>query len=113
MPQTFAENVFELYRHSFFMKDGLLGKMAEEYIRKISNSLEPRLIDHENMQTALYRLKKQIGIIGDKRIRNYLFEKYEKLFNKSELDSQISMMERELERLKRLKAKQQNGHEEN
>ena len=113
MPQTFAENVFELYRHSFFMKDGLLGKMAEEYIRKISNSLEPRLIDHENMQTALYGLKKQIGIIGDKRIRNYLFEKYEKLFNKSELDSQISMMERELERLKRLKAEQQNGHEEN
>lgn len=113
MPQTFGENVFELYRHSFFMRDGLLGKMAEEYIRNIAEALELESIDSENRKLSLSELKKQIGIIGDRRIRIYLLEKYAKLINDNDLDSQIAVKEMELDILKELKKAQQNSNEEN
>lgn len=112
MPQTFGENIFELYRHSFFMRDGLLGRMAEEYIKSILDILEGGLKDQENRTFPLNELQKRIGIVGDRRIRNYLLQKYSKTINANDLDSQIALKKMELKALEQLK-KQQNGHEEN
>ena len=109
MPQTFGENVFELYRHSFFMKDGLLGKMAEEYIRNISDALHPGFEKTKSRN----ELKKRIDLVGDRRIRNYLLERYAKLVDENDLDSRIALKERELEQLKRLKRERQSRNEKN
>ncbi|MDE6537881.1 MAG: AAA family ATPase [Muribaculaceae bacterium] len=112
MPQTFGENIFELYRHSFFMRDGLLGRMAEEYIKSILDILEGGLKDQENRTFPPNELQKRIGIVGDRRIRNYLLQKYSKTIDANDLESQIALKKMELKALEQLK-KQQNGHEEN
>ena len=65
--ETFAANVFDLYRMSFFMDDGLVG----EFARKKINELWARINKGETDG-----VKKEIQMVGDTGIKEYLMEKY-------------------------------------
>lgn len=67
-PQTFAANVFELYRHSFFLRNGLIGSFAMNCIQKMQERLE-NLYDKN--------IDNEILLVGDKHIRQYLIDKRE------------------------------------
>lgn len=63
-PQTFGENVFNLYRRAFVMKDGLVGEFASRKIR----ALYERIEKGENSEEIV----KEVMMIGDERVKNYL-----------------------------------------
>ena len=61
-PQTFGENVFQLYRRAFFMKDGLVGEFATNKLKYIQDNISD--LNNSNVD-------KMIAIVGDERIRKY------------------------------------------
>lgn len=65
-PQTFASNVFELYRHSFFLRDGLIGSFAMHRIEK----MQQRILNPDDKE-----VDKEILFVGDPHIRQYLLDK--------------------------------------
>lgn len=65
-PQTFASNVFELYRNSFFLCDGLIGTFAMNRIEKMQH----RILDPDDKE-----IDKEILFVGDLHIRHYLLDK--------------------------------------
>lgn len=69
-PQTFATNVFELYRNSFFLEDGLIGTFAVEKLQNLESKCKEGTAKES-----------EIDLIGDERLREYfrslLFEKNE------------------------------------
>ena len=66
---TFASNVFDLYRNSFFLDEGMVGAFAAQ---KISD-LETRVNQSNQLGEEDYQeLLKEIDLIGDIRIRYYL-----------------------------------------
>ncbi len=65
---TFAANVFELYRNSFFLNEGMIGKFAAEKLNWIENRIrEGGSLDRDNYLNLL----KEINLIGDYRIKDY------------------------------------------
>lgn len=74
--QTFGSNVFELYRDSFFMKGGMVGEFAARNIEVLNEDVD-RFVNHEEPgnQQEVESLKKRIGLIGDRVVRDYLMVK--------------------------------------
>ena len=70
--ETFATNVFNLYRNSFFMKNGLIGEFAKRKIEKIYAQIENEKNDNV--------LLSEIELIGDDGIKEYLIKKYQEKF---------------------------------
>ena len=70
-PETFGTNVFELYRHSFFMSDGLVGEYASKKIEKLQREIQ---LGRKPFET----LKHEIDIIGDEKIKAYFYMLLEK-----------------------------------
>lgn len=69
MAGTFASNIFDVYRSSFFMDQGMIGEFAMEKLR----SLESRVKEADNLgKEAFNNLMHEINLIGDIRIREYL-----------------------------------------
>jgi len=68
--QTFGENVFNLYRRAFVMKEGLVGAFASRKIK----SLFERIRGGETGKDVL----KELLLIGDDRIRGFLQSEIEK-----------------------------------
>lgn len=62
--QTFGENVFELYRRAFVMKDGLVGAFASNKIQALYEKIE----QGENGREIV----REVMMIGDERVRNFL-----------------------------------------
>lgn len=60
-PETFAANVFDLYRDSFFLEKGLIGSFAEQWLQRLKSQIEEGGFDDAD----------QIEIIGDPRIKEY------------------------------------------
>jgi len=95
--ETFAENVFQLYRRSFFMEDGLVGEFARGKI----NRLEKR-INKGRTKDVL----NEIRMIGDDRIREFLMDKYLKKHLEDELlkEEIIKYYEEKVSQLRELKS---------
>lgn len=69
-PQTFGENVFNLYRRAFVMKDGLVGAFASNKIKELFEKIKRG----ESGKGVL----KEVMMIGDERIRDYLLSEISK-----------------------------------
>ncbi len=67
--ETFAANVFDLYRMSFFMEDGLIGEFACKKINELNSRIDGGEIEG---------IINEIKMIGDERIQEYLIDKYQK-----------------------------------
>lgn len=59
--ETYASNVFDLYRNSFFLDKGLIGSFAEKRLMLLKN----------NLQNGGEDVEKEISLIGDKHLRMY------------------------------------------
>ena len=97
---TFAANVFELYRNSFFLNEGMIGEFAAEKLKELENRMqEAKFLDKE----AYRNLLKDINLIGDSRIKDYFV---------SLLPSKRSEEERAflIERLRYLEKKETDEH---
>lgn len=109
--ETFASNIFSLYNNAFFMDESEIGAFAEEKLCKLVKAIhslfeEPRIVS----ETDHKKVRNQIALIGDPYIRSK-FEKeyqyYKDIYDsdrpdiKKDLDEEIAVKERELERLKR------------
>lgn len=67
-PQTYASNVFELYRNSFFLRNGLIGSFAEKRLDRLIKDIES---GKDGVET-------EIALIGDERLRAYIASLYAK-----------------------------------
>ena len=76
--ETFGTNIFELYRDSFFLKDGLMGEFATRKIKEIVEDVEKS----RNVET----LAKRISMIGDPQIRNYLTMRFSAINKNDAID---------------------------
>ena len=70
-PETFGTNVFELYKHAFFMKEGLIGEFAQNKILAIQHAIE-------NSTQPVGEIIDSIELIGDKAIKAYLLSLLER-----------------------------------
>ena len=86
--ETFGTNIFELYRDSFFLKEGLMGEYAERVIKKILSDIENK--------NEVDTLRRRIQLVGDPQIRNYLTMKYASI-NK---DGAVSLLEDQIKQIK-------------
>lgn len=67
--ETFAANVFDMYRHSFFLDKGMIGAFAANKLSELGDRIQhaDKLGDRE-----YHDLLREIDLIGDVRIRCYL-----------------------------------------
>lgn len=91
--QTFSENVFNLYRRAFFMKDGLIGEFAWKKLEGIQKAIDEGRVTEETRQ--------QIELIGDERIKGHFF----KQLSQTDVDSEIRYHEARIRELKMRKEK--------
>lgn len=88
-PETFGTNVFELYKHAFFMHEGLIGEFAQDKITAIQYAIENRTQTRkEILQT--------IELIGDKAIKAYLYSLLERDYE----DEMLSYYQHKVSELK-------------
>ena len=68
--ETFGTNIFDLYRYSFFLHDGMVGAYASERLTKLQKSIKAG----KDKDTLL----QEIDMIGDERIKDYMIALLEK-----------------------------------
>ena len=72
--KTFASNIYTLYKKSFFMTEGLMGKFAEQKIDDIIKELIQLELNDQigDTTTKFESLQRQISFIGEPVIRKQL-----------------------------------------
>lgn len=93
--ETFATNVFTLYRDAFFMQNGMIGEFAKNYIEKLSNIIENGVRSRDEAAV----LNKEIELIGDPYVRGFLQKRLKEQFY--DIDMKIELLEQRLALLKR------------
>lgn len=102
---TFASNIYGLFRESFFIEGGMIGKYAEKKLKDLADDI----LSYSGDERKRYSIDKRISMIGDTFIRkNYreLFEKEwpstsaDKLENIVQLKKRIEELEAQLEKEK-------------
>ncbi len=96
--ETFATNVFELYKNSFFLRDGLIGEFAKSKIEYIINQLD------SNISNKYKYIRDLISIIGDKYVQNFLISKLDNL----DKTKAIEILSKRIEELKGMQKNEQN-----
>ncbi len=86
--ETFGENVFRLYRRGFFMENGLIGEFARDKMKALEAAIEEGVVSE-----VLYR---QVDMIGDERIRDYLMRR----MARQNVDAEIAYHEAKIRELR-------------
>lgn len=86
--ETFGENVFNLYRRAFFMKNGLIGAFAQKKLNQVVKDIEEDEVTDNTRKT--------IALTGDLRIRDYLLRR----IASKNIDSEIAYHEAMIQELK-------------
>ncbi len=94
--ETFATNVFEQYRDSFFMKDGLVGEFAQRKLKAVRAEIEEDKVTDNTL--------KIVRMVGDVRVKEYLMRE----MASHDINSAIAYHE---EMIKELKQRKDNRHE--
>ena len=72
--QTFGTNIFDLYRESFFLENGLVGEFASEYMERLDKDIDVfNKTKKKDQSEERELLSARIKLIGDERIRKYFF----------------------------------------
>ena len=93
--ETFAENIFNLYRRSFFMEDGLIGKFASNKIEELKARIE-QCHSCEEMNI----IRADINIIGDAFIKRYLQNKLDDATVRLSDEEQIAFYQSKINELR-------------
>ncbi|HCD58074.1 MAG TPA: hypothetical protein DEQ31_02130 [Exiguobacterium sp.] len=102
IPATLGANIHDLFSHSFFLSDGLIGEYAKEKINEVANNL---LKNNVNESLDRNYIEKFINQIGEPIIKAKLIELYDQrnILNKSkEMDGIIQDIESLRIQLKKL-----------
>lgn len=83
--ETFASNVFETYRNSFFLENGMIGKYAETRLKALEEKCKNGDLSAEN----------EIKLIGDQRLQQYLIS----LLAKSDKEAAIRYHQEQIRKL--------------
>lgn len=94
--ETFAENIFNLYRRSFFMEDGLIGRFASNKI----DALKAR-IEQCHSRMGMEAIRQEIANIGDTFIKGYLLKELDCMSDRLSNDEQIAYYQAKIEELRR------------
>ena len=94
--ETFAENIFNLYRRSFFMENGLIGEFASNKIDALKARIE-QCYSRLGMET----IRKEIDYIGDTFIKGYLLKKLDGIADRLSYEEQIAYYQAKIEGLRR------------
>jgi len=86
--ETFGENVFRLYRRAFFMENGLVGEFAKTKIQALEEAIEAGEVTET--------IRKQVEMIGDERIREYLMRR----MGEHNVDAEIAYYEAKIRELR-------------
>ena len=93
--ETFAENIFNLYRRSFFMEEGLIGEFASNKIEELKARIEQC---HSCNEMNIIRA--DINIIGDAFIKRYLQSKLDDATVRLSDEEQIAFYQAKIDELK-------------
>ena len=93
--ETFAENIFNLYRRSFFMKDGLIGQFAYNKIEE----LRARIAQCNSCE-EMNSIRIDINIIGDTFIKQYLLGKLDEATVRLSVEEQIAFYQAKIDELR-------------
>lgn len=96
--ETFAENIFNLYRRSFFMENGLIGEFASNK----TDALKAR-IEQCHSRLGMETIRKEIDYIGDMFIKGYLLKKLDGIADRFSYEEQIAYYQAKIEELRRHK----------
>lgn len=94
--ETFGANIHDLFTHSFFLKEGSVGKYALKIIDEIIINLK-NVSNKKSSNEERKKILKQINIIGEPFLRNKLLDMYYLKFDKQK---RINELEAELLKLK-------------
>lgn len=98
MKQTYAQNIHDILKSSFFMYNGTLGELAQRHVKKLINQIQGENVTEADRQY----IKKSINMIGEPLIRYKLDSMYKKKFSENEkIEEKIKQLEEELKRLKK------------
>lgn len=98
MKQTYAQNIHDILKSSFFMYNGTLGELAQRHVKKLINQIQEENVTEADRQY----IKKSINMIGEPLIRYKLESMYNKKFSDNiKTEERIKQLEEELERLKK------------
>ncbi|MEK3727048.1 MULTISPECIES: hypothetical protein [Lysinibacillus] len=98
MEQTYAQNIHDILKSSFFMDNGTLGEVAHKHIKNLIKLLQKEYVTEAKRQY----IKKSIDMIGEPLIRYKLESMYKKKFSDSiKTEERIKQLEKELELLKK------------
>lgn len=90
VPETFGTNIFDLYRNSFFLHNGMVGVYASEKIERLQKDIKAGKRDRKE-------LLREIDLIGDERIRAYMWA----LMEKMRLQKEKTKRERAIRRVRK------------
>ena len=96
--ETFAENIFNLYRRSFFMENGLIGKFASNKI----DALKARIEQCHSLM-GMEAIRQEIAYIGDTFIKGYLLKNLDGIADRLSYEEQIAYYQAKIEELRRHK----------
>lgn len=95
--QTYAQNIHDILKSSFFMHTGTIGNVAQKHIKKLISLLSKVKVAEKDRQY----IKKSINMIGEPMIRYRLESMYKKKFSgEISKEERIKQLEEELTRLK-------------
>ena len=89
---TYASNVFDIYRDYLTTNGGLIGEFASKRLVEMQKKLEEKQLDEDTIMEC----KKEIELVGDARIRAYLM----KLLSNHNKQIAIDYYQRQITRLK-------------
>ncbi len=99
---TYGANVFDLYRNSYFLYEGTIGKFASSRIQELLDFVNEKSKDAKNNlnRDDVY---KEALLIGDPLIRTYIIEKliHRRENSRSMLEEQRNLLKRRLEQVEK------------
>ena len=97
MPETFASNINDILRHSFFLENGFIGEFAQKKIGEVIKAIKGNKIAPNNYK----EYKQIIDLIGEPLIKNKLMMMISEVYDN--VEDRIEMLRKEIENLENLK----------
>jgi len=97
MPETFASNINDILRHSFFLENGFIGEFAQKKIGEVIKAIKGNKIAPNNYK----EYKQIIDLIGEPLIKNKLMMMISEVYDN--VEDRIEMLRKEIENLENQK----------
>lgn len=98
--ETFAANIYSLFKESFFLDDGMIGYFAEEKLKELADD-----IDKMKGNSDSTSIKQRIEMIGDKFVQGHFRELYYEKIGENDIieakKAQIADLQKDVDELEK------------